>query len=116
MSTHAIVIGWNSARSGKEKHTHEKFGEFVGYLLNLQTSKQIDSFEPVILSPHGGDLNGFFLIRADRARIGMLRGTDAWKDWEIWGLVNMEGFGVNEAFLGDEIADVMKRYAKAIGK
>jgi hypothetical protein len=116
MSTHGIVVGWNGARSGKEKGMPEKFGEFVGYLLNLQMSKMIDSFEPVILSPHGGDLNGFFLIRADRGRIGTLRGTDAWKDWEMWGLVNMEGFGVNEAFLGDEIADVMKRYAKAVAK
>jgi hypothetical protein len=38
----------------------------------LQAAGEIESFETVILTAHGGDLGGFFLLRGDAERLGRL--------------------------------------------
>jgi hypothetical protein len=103
-------------KAGREKIGAERFNEFAAYVMGLQAQKKIDSFEPVILRPHGGDLNGFFLIRGDAARLSELKTTDAWKDWEVWGTLNLEGYGVNEAVLGEGVVEMIQRYAKQAAK
>ena len=112
MSNTGILVGWTRAYVGKETSSLAKFGEFVGYVSKLAAEKQIDSFEPVLLRPHGGDLNGFFLIRGDAAKLAALRQTDQWKDWEAWGGFNMQGFGVIECMLGENVNDSITRFGK----
>ena len=114
---------WATAVAPKGTATHNpgvwepsaaKFGEFVGYVTKLQAEKHIDSFEPVLMRPHGGDLNGFFLIRGDAGKLATLRQSDHWKDWEAWGGYHMQGFGVIECALADGVGDFMARFAKQI--
>jgi len=114
MSNVALMIGWSGTKQGHEKQALEKFGEFVGYLVAQQAQKKIDSFEPVFVRPHGGDLNGFFLVRADAQRLAVLRHTDAWKDWEAWGAYALEGYGVNECMIGDGVTDILQRFGKLV--
>jgi hypothetical protein len=114
MSNSGLLVGWSRAQSGKEKVALGKFGEFTQYVAKLQAEKQIDSFEPVLLRPHGGDLNGFFLLRADVARLAVLRQSDQWKDWEVTGAMLLDGFGVIECSLADNVADTIGRIAKQV--
>ena len=62
MSSNVIFFGWNRPVSGQEQKSAALFMEFLQYLGGLQGSGAIDSFETVLLGPHGGDLNGFILI------------------------------------------------------
>ena len=39
------------------------FNEVFEYYSRLQQEGQIESFEPVLLEAHGGELGGFFLLR-----------------------------------------------------
>ena len=112
MANAGLLVGWSRSRSGHEAHTVAKFSEFIGYLTVQVMEKKIESFEPVVTRPHGGDLNGFFLIRGDRAQLNALQDTEQWKDWEVWGAYHMEGFGIVECNLGAEIAATMQRFAK----
>ena len=48
---------------GREAKSREVFNEEVEYWARLQQEGQIESFEVVLLSPHGGDLSGFALLR-----------------------------------------------------
>jgi hypothetical protein len=89
-----------------------KFTEFLGYLGKLQAEKRIESFEPVLLEPHGGDLNGFVLIRGDHQKIAELRQTDAWKNWVAFGAHNLMGFGIINCILAEDIQDRMARFQK----
>ena len=114
MSNTGLLVGWTRAFPGKEKVALGKFGEFTQYVAKLHAEKQIDSYEPVLLRPHGGDLNGFFLLRADVARIAVLRQSDQWKDWEVTGAMLLEGFGVIECSLADNVGDMIARIAKQV--
>jgi hypothetical protein len=115
MANTGILIGWKRSMPGREGHALQKFGEYAGYLTKLQAEKHIESFEPVVIRPHGGNLDGFFLIRGERAKLGALRDTDHWKDWEAWGAYNMEGFAVLDCQLGDGLTDMLGRFGKLIG-
>src|SRR5215510_6194963 len=101
MASSGMLVGWNRANQGKETVAIGKFGEYVGYLNKLVAEKHIEGFEPVLLRPHGGDLNGFFLIRGDAAKLAALRTTDQWKDWEVAGSFYLTGFGVIECALAE---------------
>jgi hypothetical protein len=50
---------------GRERQALKVFGEAFEYYSRLQQEGEIESFEPVILEPHGGELGGFFLLRGD---------------------------------------------------
>lgn len=115
MSNAGLLVGWSRANAGKEAAALGKFGEFAGYVAKLQAEKHIDSFEPVLLRPHGGDLNGFFLLRGDATKLAALRQTEHWKDWEAFGGLYLQGFGVIECALGGEVGDSIARIGKALG-
>ncbi len=78
MSSNIIFFGWNRPIPGREKLSGAHFQEFAQYLGGLQQSGTIQSFEAVLLDPHGGDLNGFFLIRGEPAKLDAVMASDAW--------------------------------------
>ena len=94
--------------------TLSKFAEYTGWLEKLQASGQIESFEPVLATPHGGDLNGFIMIRGDRTKLDQLSTTEEWLNWTTWGSYHLQNFGVVPCFLGDAVQGQMTRYSKFI--
>jgi hypothetical protein len=109
-----LLVGWNRPITGREGEATSKFPEYLGYLGKLQSSGQIESYEPVLSKPHGGDLNGFILIRGDTSKFTQIRETDEWKRWESWGNFHMMGFGVISCHLGEAVGDEIARYASFI--
>ena len=63
MADAGLFIGWGEVVRGREERAVEVFGETVEYYGRLQADGRIESFEPCLLEPHGGDLAGFILIR-----------------------------------------------------
>jgi hypothetical protein len=116
MKPNAIVLGWNRAVAGREKQANEHFAEFVGYLTELQGKGTIESFEPVIIGPHGGDMNGLFLIRGDGDKLSQLRGSEQWMQHVIRGNLHMEGFGVTDGFVGNQMMQLMTLWGQLIQK
>jgi hypothetical protein len=78
MSTNLVFVGWDNPNPGRERQAGELFQEFHQYLGGLQKSGAIDTFQTVLLDPHGGDLSGFVLIQADHARLDALIASEAW--------------------------------------
>jgi hypothetical protein len=73
MAGEALFVGWGPVVRGREKQALQVFQETIEYYGKLQQEGKIDSFEPILLSPHGGDLAGFALIRGERAALAQLR-------------------------------------------
>ncbi len=109
-----IIVGWNRAIPTREGEAVSKFSEYVGWLGKLQSSGQIESFEPVFTVPHGGDLNGFILIRGEAGKLGQLRDNEEWKNWETWGGFHLQNFGVVSCYLGDAVPAHLTRISKFI--
>jgi hypothetical protein len=114
MANAAIFIGWTRAYPGHEQAAMKGFGDYINYLTGLQRENRIEGFEPVFLRPHGGDLNGFILVRGDAATLNAVRATDGWKDWETWGGYHLDGFGSIDCMVGSSIADGVARWGKVM--
>lgn len=114
MSSNVIFLGWNRQVPGREKISTEHFQEFVGYLTKLQQEGAIDSFEPVLLSPHGGDLNGFFLIRGDNEALNALQASDEWLTHQTRGGQHTEGLGVVRGATGEQVMEWMNRWTSLL--
>jgi hypothetical protein len=103
MAQGALFIGWGNAVRGREQLSLQVFQEALQFFGQLQQSGQIESFEPVQLEPHGGDLAGFMLIRGDSARLGQLRMDENFLRLTTRGQMVVEHFGIAAAFIGDQL-------------
>ncbi len=66
MADGAIFIGWNRPVPGKEQQAMKLWQDSMEYFEKLRSDGRIESFEPVLLTAHGGSLNGFVLVKDKR--------------------------------------------------
>lgn len=114
MGNNIIFFGWNRPVPGREQMGAEHFQEFLGYLGGLQQSGSIESFDTVLLTPHGGDLNGFFLIRGDRAQLDAVAGSDEWLSHLTRGGLHLEGAGAVRGVINEGVMEWMNRWTQMI--
>lgn len=114
MSSNVILFGWNRSIPGREELSGEHFSEFVQYLSELQQAGAIQSFDVVFLDVHGGDLNGFFLIRGANAQLNDLVGSEAWVVHMMRAGMHMDGAGVVRGVTGDLVMERMGQWTNAI--
>jgi hypothetical protein len=107
MSSNTIFFGWNRSLPGRERLSAEHFQAFVQYLAGLQQGGSIAGFEPVFLEPHGGDLNGFFLIRGEPAKLDALLASDGWVTHMTRATLHLDGSGVVRGLMGDLVQQRM---------
>ena len=97
------MIGWGAAVRGREKKALQVFNEAIQYYTQLQQQGAIESFEPVALEPHGGDLQGFLLIRSDREKLNALRTSKEFLSLNNRTALVVNNVGVINAFIGEEL-------------
>jgi hypothetical protein len=110
MADAGLFIGWGGAVHGRERKGLQVFNEAVEYFQGLQKAGEIEGFEAVLLEPHGGDLNGFFLLRGQRDRISRVRGSDELQRLNTRANQIVEGYGVVGASLGEGIPSQIALY------
>ena len=103
MTSNLILFGWNRSLPGREQVSAAHFGEFVAYLGSLQQRGDIASFEVVFLDPHGGDLNGFFLLRGETAKLDAVIGSTEWLTHITRAAHHLDGAGVVRGVTGDNL-------------
>jgi hypothetical protein len=112
MSSNVIFFGWDRPHQGQQRAAQELFGEFMQYLGGLQQAGTIQSFEPVFLDPHGGDMNGFCLIRGDSDKLDGLINSEAWEDLITRADYYLNGIGVVRGAAGDLLTARLARFQK----
>ena len=111
MSSNVIFMGWNRSIPGREQMSAAHFQEYTQYVTGLQQAGIIDSFESVLLTAHGGDLNGFFLIRGEPDKLDALVATEEWVTHAIRGGLHLEGLGIVRGVTGDLLMAQMGMWA-----
>lgn len=115
MSDSALFVGWNQPARGREAGAVAAFGEGVQYFGELAARGEIESFEPFFLDAHGGDLNGFFLVRGERASLDRLRYDDErFRRWIAKAQLNVDGIGVLGAVTGETLGQQMAVFTEAV--
>lgn len=76
MADAGLFVGWGAPVRGREVKNLEVFNEVLAYYGRLEQEGVIEGFETVFLEPHGGDLQGFVLLRGSEERLAQLRVDD----------------------------------------
>jgi len=114
MGSNALFFAWNRPVPGRESMSATHFEEFVGYLTGLQEGGTIESFDVVFLNAHGGDMNGFFLIRGEPAALSAVMSGDEWVTHMTRAALHLEGAGAIRGATGDEVGERMALWGSLI--
>ncbi len=114
MAEAGLFIGWGGVARGREQEAVELFSEILGFYGRLQEEGEIESFEPVFLEPHGGDLSGFVLLRGEAEKLAAIRVSDEFAQFSIRAAIVVDGFGVVGADLAGRIERQMAIYMEQV--
>ena len=115
MADAALFIGWGAVVPGRERQAQRVFDEAVAYWTRLQQQGELESFEPVALEPHGGDLGGFCLLRGERERLSRLRHSEEFRRLDARAALVVRNFGVVSADLGEDLRRTFATYQEQTG-
>ena len=116
MADSVILIGWNEPKSGRETMAAQLFGETVQYYTTMVKNGTIESFEPVLLTRHGGDLNGFILIRGDAAKLDDWQRSPEFENLTIRAVQCLDRFGVVRGWIGEGLQRIMQQWMATLPK
>jgi hypothetical protein len=116
MAESGLFIGWGAVVRGREGQALEVFNEFMQYYADLQRRKEIESFEPVLLEQHGGDLTGFILLKGDTDRIAKLRTDPEFQKRTLRAALYVDDLGVVGAITGAGVSRIMQDFAEETSK
>ena len=92
----------------------ELFQEVIALCAGLQQEGRIESFEPVLLNPHGGSVNGFIVLRGERAKLQQVTTLDKWAGITLRASFCLESFCVTEGSIGADLQQRMAAWSKLI--
>lgn len=116
MADAGLFIGWGHAVRGRETRAVQVFDEGLEFWRGQQARGAIDSFEVVFLGPHGGDLNGFLLVRGSPEQIAAVRADDEFGRINARAAAVVDGLGIIDATLGDGIAPAMATFQEVLAE
>jgi hypothetical protein len=114
MADSALFIGFGAPVRGRERQAITVFGEGFEYYTRLQQEGEIESFEPVLLEPHGGELGGFFLLRGDRDKLARIRGSEEFERLTARAQLIVEDIGIVSGALGERLMNQMSIFSKQV--
>ena len=109
----ALFIRWGATAPGREKKSVELFGESLIFLTRMVEEGSVASVEPFFLQPHGGDLEGFFVVRGDRDELHKMRSSDGFQRLQVRAQAVVQNFGVIEAITGEQLNKHMAWFTEA---
>ena len=113
MADEALFIGWGEVARGRERKALEVFNESLEYYGRLQQEGKVDSVETYFLAPHGGDLQGFILLRGDRAKLDEVEATAEFERIQTRAAMVVDRTGAVHAFTGDAVGRQVAHFQEA---
>jgi hypothetical protein len=110
MAGEALFIGWSQVVRGREKKAFDVFNESVQYWGSLQADGKVDSMEIALLTPHGGELAGFVLLKGDAAALDEVRRSEEFQRSIARANMIVDGIGVVPSFTGESLGQQMALY------
>ena len=116
MADAGLFIGWGAPVRGREQVGLTVFNDAIHYYGARQESGAIESFETVLLDPHGGDLYGFFLVRGSQDQVDALRNEDEFQKLHTRAGLIVDRLGVVSVALGEGLGTAIGIYADAVSE
>ncbi len=116
MGSNVMLFGWNRSIPGREKLSGDHFQDFVQYMDGLQKGGKLQGVDVVFLNPHGGDLNGFFLIRGEPAQLEALVASKEWVAHMMRAGMHLQASGAVLGVTGKMAMERMEMWKQLIPK
>ncbi len=116
MSESALFVGWGQPVRGREMRSLDVFSDAMTYYGERQQDGSIESFEPVLLNPHGGDLQGFFLIKGSAEGLATMMATEDFQRLHVRAAMIVENLGIIDAFVDDGVLTQLGYFTDAAGE
>jgi hypothetical protein len=116
MADAGLFIGWGEVVRGREERALEVFNETMQFYGQLQQDGRIESFEPCLLEPHGGDLAGFVLLRGSQEQIDAIHNDEEFERHVTRANFIVDNLGVIQAALGEELGRQMGVYQAQVAE
>jgi hypothetical protein len=114
MADSGLFIGFGAPVRGRERQAIKVFNEAFEYYARLQQEGEIESFEPVLLEPYGGELNGFFLLRGDQDKLARIRSSEEFERLTVRGQLIIENLGFVGAALGGRLMSQLSMFGEQV--
>jgi hypothetical protein len=116
MADAGLFIGWGAPVRGREAKGLEVFNEAIGWYEGQRGEGAIESYEVVLLEPHGGDLYGFFLVRGSEEQVDRLRRDEEFQRLHTRAGLIVEGLGIVPVSIGEGIGRAIALYQEGVGE
>jgi len=110
MADAALFIGFGRPARAREPQAVELFERALEFFTELEGRGEIEGLEAVMLEPHGGELNGFFLLRGSRDRLDGLRADEEFRRLSARAGLVVDDFGVVAGHVGEGLRDQLSLY------
>lgn len=112
MAGDALFLGWGQVVRGREQLALEVFQEAVEFYGKQQQEGRIERFDAFLLTPHGGDLAGFFMAHGERSALDELKSTPEFRRILARAGSIVDDIGLVDAFTGDALGQQMALFGE----
>jgi hypothetical protein len=113
MSESGLFVGWGQSVRGRETRSLDVFNDAVTYYGARLADGSIESFEPVLLNPHGGDLQGFFLIKGSAQGLATMMASEEFQRLHLRAGMIVEDLGIIQAWVDDGVLSQLGYFSDA---
>ena len=114
MADTLLFIGWGEPARGREEWGLEVFNEVVGMYGRMQQEGRIESFDVGILSPTGGDLDGYILVKGSAEQIAAVQTDPDYERTLAEATLCVQGLRIIPGACNEGIAHQMDVYREAV--
>jgi hypothetical protein len=114
MADSGLFVGFGFPVRGRERQAIQVFNEAFEYYSRLQQAGEIESFEPILLEPHGGELNGFFLLRGDKDKLARIRVSEEFERVTARAELIVDHLGIVSGYLGERLMSQMAVFSQQV--
>ena len=116
MAEAALCTVFGEPVPGREKQAVNIYADTLQYWGRLQQEGKIERFDVTVLSPSGGDVTGFIVVRGTAAQIDSVRRTKEFQQLLNRVQLVVSHLRVNDAYVDEGLAQIMSQYQEVVEK
>jgi hypothetical protein len=114
MADAGLFIGWGEVVRGREDRALDVFNETLELYGQLESDGRIESSEVALLNPHGGELQGFVMLRGSEDQIDAVVRAEDFQHLMTKASLIVDDLGIIPAAIGEGLGRAMAIYQEEI--
>ena len=114
MADAGLFIGWGEIVRGREDRALDVFNETLEMYGTLQSDGRIEDFEVALLDPHGGELQGYVMLRGSEDQIDAVRRDEDFQRLMTKASLLVDDLGIIGASIGEGLGRAIAIYQEEL--